>query len=712
MGAILGVLQITFSLAYAAIVFTGPLDVFLANGFGLVLAGSAVSLLVLALFSGFPGSIGSAQDVPSILLVVMVSSIASLHVATSNPDITFQTIVALMMICCFISAALMCGLGVLKQGKIIRYIPYPVIGGLLAGTGVLLVMLAVNMMTDKTLQLSTLSSLVTREMMLRWLPGVAFALLLLVIQRRVHSPVGVPIAILVCTLLFHLTLWFSGASIDEAASSGFLIQLSENEIQVPFQIGSFFKDIDWIAIQTQIPMILSLAVVSTVILLVQISSIEVAMDFEVDMDRELKINGFSNALIGVFGGIVSFHHISDTILAHRFSAASRITGVVAAVICVIPFFAGSRLLELFPVPILAGIILYLGFDFLYEWLIKAFARLPIWEYIIVVLIFLTLVLVNIPTAIVFGLICGSLLFMVHYSRQGMVTKILYRGDCRSSVMRSEDDEQYLTDEAGKIALVQPKGFLFFGTSSRLFEEAASLLTTEKSQIETLILDFSQVPALDFTGCMGLSRIRRLLESKGVNVLVSATVEKDRPLYEQALLSDSIDRNKVFFDTSDQALEEAENKVLSNRANSSITQSMDSVLLTEGWSLENIDLFKSYSASRTMSDGELLIEAGESSDTIVLIESGTLEVRQERGGRDVRLRVYTPGMVVGEMALYTGGSRVANVFARGNTQVLEISIGSLQKMETCDPALAILLHRFFAKNLATKILDDVRFAHLR
>ena len=68
---ILAALHITFVLAFAALIFTGELGVFLNQGIGVLLLGALISTAILALLSGYPGSIGSAQDVPATLIVPM-----------------------------------------------------------------------------------------------------------------------------------------------------------------------------------------------------------------------------------------------------------------------------------------------------------------------------------------------------------------------------------------------------------------------------------------------------------------------------------------------------------------------------------------------------------------------------------------------------------------------------------------------------------------
>ena len=56
-----------------------------------------------------------------------------------------------------VTGIVLCGLGLTRMGRAIRYVPYPVVGGFLGATGLLIVLGAIRVITDHPLQLGTLS---------------------------------------------------------------------------------------------------------------------------------------------------------------------------------------------------------------------------------------------------------------------------------------------------------------------------------------------------------------------------------------------------------------------------------------------------------------------------------------------------------------------------------------------------------------------------
>lgn len=101
-------------------------------GFGLL--SSAVLNAVIGLISSLPGIITMIQEAPVVLLALLAQTIA-LQMAGAAPAAVLVTVVVALSL-----TALLTGVGTwllkwFKLGDLIRFIPYPVVGGFLAGTG-------------------------------------------------------------------------------------------------------------------------------------------------------------------------------------------------------------------------------------------------------------------------------------------------------------------------------------------------------------------------------------------------------------------------------------------------------------------------------------------------------------------------------------------------------------------------------------------------
>ena len=183
-GLIVGITDVSVEISLAALIFSGALAPFVANGIGFVLFGAFTILLLGALTSSIPGTITIPQDTPAAILALITAGVVGNMSATSTPDETFTTAVAAIIFTSLLAGLIFLLFGRFKLSGFARFIPYPVVGGFLAGTGWLLAKGAFSVMTDMPLTLDNFPLLFRTDILIHWLPGLIFALALLLVLRR------------------------------------------------------------------------------------------------------------------------------------------------------------------------------------------------------------------------------------------------------------------------------------------------------------------------------------------------------------------------------------------------------------------------------------------------------------------------------------------------------------------------------------------------
>ena len=73
----------------------------------------------------------------------------------------------------------------------------------------------------------------------------------------------------------------------------------------------------------------ALFAVTAMTLLLGLMAIEVETRLDVDLDRELRLNGLANILVGVCGGMTGTLSMSRTLLNYRAGARHRASGILA-----------------------------------------------------------------------------------------------------------------------------------------------------------------------------------------------------------------------------------------------------------------------------------------------------------------------------------------------------------------------------------------------
>ncbi len=110
----------------------------------------------------------------------------------------------------------------------------------------------------------------------------------------------------------------------------------------------------------------------------------------------------------------------------------------------------------------------------------------------------------------------------------------------------------------------------------------------------------------------------------------------------------------------------------------------------------------------MPDGTVLLHQDDPPGDVYVLESGRLGVETVTPeGTRLRLRTLRPGVVVGEITLYTGVPRTADVVAEVPSVVLRIGRESIERLEAEEPELAAALHRWLATTLAERLTDTMR-----
>src|ERR1700687_4515589 len=155
-GSAASVLTVTFGLSYALLIFAGPLPPYLSYGVATTFISSAVLTAVLALGSSLPFAIGGPESSTAAMTAILASSLVermSVADTTAPPLAPVLTTLGLASIA---TGVVLCGFGMTRMGRAIRYVPYPVVGGFLGATGYLILLGAIRVITGHRLQFGTL----------------------------------------------------------------------------------------------------------------------------------------------------------------------------------------------------------------------------------------------------------------------------------------------------------------------------------------------------------------------------------------------------------------------------------------------------------------------------------------------------------------------------------------------------------------------------
>ena len=114
----------------------------------------------------------------------------------------YLTVVAAIIVTSLLTGLVFLFQGYFKLGALFRFLPYPVVGGFLAGLGWVLTSGGLAAMADISLELGQFPALFQQDTVLRWLPGAVFAVAMLLILKRFSHYLIMPGMILGAAGLF------------------------------------------------------------------------------------------------------------------------------------------------------------------------------------------------------------------------------------------------------------------------------------------------------------------------------------------------------------------------------------------------------------------------------------------------------------------------------------------------------------------------------
>ncbi len=721
-GSVLGILNITLSTSLAVLIFSGELSAYVPRGIGFILFGAMVIGFGVSITSSLPNTIAVPQEIPAAILAMITITFLKKIPEFASSDGIFVTYMAIIILTSLLTGVIFLLLGTLKLGNLTRFIPYPVIGGFLAGTGWLLVTGAINVMTDIPCDFFHAAELSQSVNMVKWMPGVLFGIILLIISRRQGHFMVMPLTIIAGIVGFFIYLGLTHTPIADAEARGWLLG--------PFPSGGLwqpltFKEltyIQWSAINGQIWWDMgTIVLLGTISLLLNAAGLELAVRRDIDLNRELVSAGAGNILSGFGGGIVGFHTLSDTALGHKIAPNSRVSGLFAAFLCGVALFFGASVLSFFPRFLTGGLIFYLGLSFLVEWGYDAWRKLPKTDCILILAILLVVGTAGFLAGVFFGMFMTLIIFVINYSRINVVKNILNGQTFQSTVERAVIYRKILQKKGGSIAIFKLQGFIFFGTANTLYQQIwKHIIESKSSEVRFLVLDFRLVNGLDSSALNSFLKLKQRAESQDCILVLTHLLPEIRQLFEKAGFTNDMDPLVRIFQNADCGVEWCEEQILSVEASlhkeaihpDIAAKSFDFTAEDIKESLDRKERFElviedlgPYLERREHNQGDYIIKQGDMPEALYFIESGQVVVQLEDDkGAGIRLRTMNEGTVVGELGIYLNQQTSASVIMNQRGVTSRLSNRSLQRMKLEDPQKLIRFHEFLVHLLSERLVN--------
>lgn len=707
-GTIAGVVTLISCVSFAALMFGGELTPFIASGITILIATAVIAGAIFSLCSGSRPVVAMPDDDTAPILALMVTLVIAGFPDGTAPDVIFVTAVASLACVALLTGVVLAALGFFRLGSLVRYLPYSVMGGYFAGAGLLLIQGALRVVTELPMVSATdFLMLLDADIVWRWSPAVLAAVLIRYAIRHWSQSIAMPAAIFLLITAFYLGALALGMPPSTLMAQGWLVgPLPETQPSLlnPVLLERS-ADIQWHLIFEHLSSIGTIILLSAVSLMLTASGLSVLQRENVDINRELRVAGFANALSGLSGGLVALPSISLTELSMKVGApSSRLVGLVVALFCALMLFFGMSLIAWFPKYVLAGLLIFLGWSSLEQWLLEARSQLPRLEYLVVVIIVLVVASVGFLEGVVTGLLCAIVLFVINYSRINVVRYALNGSQRRSNVERNSSEEQFLREHGKQTLILKLQGYLFFGTAAALASRIEERLKdSDLPPLSYAVLDFAQVTDMDSSAALSFMKLgQEAAKSNFFLLLTGLTPTMHERLMDSWFEQESSSYVQVMPDL-DHGVEWCEERMLREQTLGGNAEGIMQQLARQLPGIDDHEILAKYMEHRTVSSGDVLAEQDAPSDEMFLLQSCTASVYLEtESNKRHRIRRAGSGTVFGEVGFYLGTPRTASVVIDEGGDLYVLNQAASARLEADHPHIAAALHKFMISVITRRL----------
>lgn len=481
-GLTAAVVALPLALAFGVASGAGPV----AGVYGAIFVG-----FFAALFGGTPAQVSGPTGPMTVVAAALLTRYAH------EPAMAFTVI---MLAGCF-----QVGFGLMRLGRYINLMPYPVISGFMSGIGCIIIILQIAPLLGQAdapgrplAVLEALPAYWDRMVLDALLLGMVALAIVTFMPTRVNRVLPSPlVALAVGVMLVPLAL--PQAPILGAIPTGL------PDPQLPtFELA---------ALPGMIKSALVLAFLGSIDSLLTSLIADSVTHTEHNSDRELIGQGIGNAVAGLMGGIPGAGATMRTVVNVRAGGRTPISGAFHALVLLGVILGLGRFAGHVPYAVLAGILIKVGIDIIdWDYLRRVHQAPRAGVVFMFVVMFLT-VFVDLITAVAVGVISASLLFVKRMAD-------LQVESIRAVVAPSDEtpltppEAQCLQDGRGRVLLMHLGGPMSFGAASELGRKLGGA-----GAYEVLVLDLTDVPFLDSSAALGVESVIRRAATQHKRVIL-------------------------------------------------------------------------------------------------------------------------------------------------------------------------------------------------
>ena len=474
---------------------------------------AAVIALPLALAFGVASGAGAQAGLyGAIILGFVASAFGGTAVQISGPTgpmtvvaasaiAIFSGDVSSVVTVIFLGGVFQAMLGVLKVGKLVRFIPYPVISGFMTGIGVIIILLQIHPLlgaqgySSPILTVQHLPAIFQGFRPADALLGGITLLIVFFFPKKLSAKLPSPLAaLIICTgvsVIFKMNVTTIGHIPTELPK---LIMPSLDISHLTFMVTTA----------------MSLAVLGSIDSLLTSLVADSLTKTSHQPNRELIAQGIGNSLAALVGGIPGAGATMRTVVNVKAGGTTRFSGILHSVVLLLILLIFGGEAEMIPMAVLSGILIKVGIDIVDYRFLKILKKAPRHDIIVMFAVLGLTVFVDLIVAVGAGIVLASVLLTYRIATQTS-TQI---HEIPVDIAENELSREVQESTKYSIRVVDINGPFFFGSTSQIVGKIGLFLGTQ-----VVIFNCRNVPFIDYSAVFALSEKILKLNGHGITTML-------------------------------------------------------------------------------------------------------------------------------------------------------------------------------------------------
>ena len=667
-----------------------------------ILGASALGLVAPAM--------GGSQRLISAPCAPAAAVLSALAVSFVEQGIAAPTVVLMLGLITLLAGAMQIALGLLGVGRLIKFVPYPVVSGYLSGVGLIIIGSQIPKLLGAPADADWIGTLTSPALWV-WQSAVVGAVvtITMVLTPRLTTRVPAAIVALLAGVLCYLVLGLARPDLLSTANNPLLIgALGVGDVSLldgAMEQWQALRGLGLAAVGKVLVPALTLAVLLSIDTLKTCVVIDAMTSSSHDSNRELMGQGLGNIASAMVGGTAGAGTMGASVVNLSSGGTTWRSGMLAGGFALMAFLLLSSLIAWVPVAALAAILMVIGLRMIDRNSLQFFyspaTRL---DFMVIVVVILVALFGNLIAASGVGVALAILLFIREQTKSSIIHSRIEGSEMAARNSRIGKGFEVGDTEPESIVVFELQGSLFFGTANQL----QLALEPETTRRKYVILSMRRVQSLDVTATHVLEQIKNRLE-KNDACLVFCDIPKGLPsgLKMKRFLKDTgvvQPSNKAFaFRDLDDALEWVDAQNVHQSQLEPEPLMLHELPLLAGQPPEAMAALEAAVEQRSIRAGKKVFKAGVADTGLFIVRSGSVKISLPLHKKDnYHLSTAGRGSLIGAMGFMDLEGHSGNAVALTDTEVYALTRASFDALAAQHSTIALVILQAVARNLSNRL----------